>query len=209
MPGKGTGSNASLVEGTAPGILIVVFIGSIGILLKEWGGDAALTAWGQYFAGAGTVGLVFGAVYAAVVAIKEYRQSIAAARERIALDKAKWLSQLFEKFYQERHYKDIRRRIDFGNIQEILELLAKDDRLDANFSEKEQQLFDEFTDYLNLFEFVAYLKELKQLESEDIKAIFAYYMERLIEVDSGGEIRRYLDGNGYGNLSRMLKGYGK
>lgn len=43
-----------------------------------------------------------------------------------------------------------------------------------------------WTDYLNFFELVAYLRESKQLAAEDVKALFEYYIGCLKTPDGGG-----------------------
>lgn len=159
--------------------------------------------------GGGTVGLVAGALYAAAAATREYRRNVDTDEKRTELEKAKWLSQLFHRFYESPKYKEIRRRIDYAHIEDLRALIRKDKDSEARFLPEEQLVFDQFTDYLNLFEFVAYLRQLEQLDSEDIKAMFAYYLERLVEVDTNGEIRTYVRDNGYGNLDRLLSGYTK
>jgi len=201
-------SNKELFFGTGQVLLLILLIFLVGLGIWRWAPDGEpLRAWGEYLTGAGTVGLAAGALYAASVAVREYRRGREADQERGRLEKAKWLSEMFRSFYEKEDYKRIRRMIDFDDIGEILSLLREDQKPNPKFSEKHQELFDAFTDYMNLFEFVAYLKSLDQLDSEDIKAMFAYYLERIVEVDRTGDIRKYLDANGYGNLSRLLKAY--
>ncbi len=194
-----------LFFGTGRAILIVSAIILFGVALKYWNGD--IEKWGQYLSGAGTLGLVLAGLYAAAAAIKAYDQNLWADRRKNDLEKAKWLSQLFQSFYEKDTYKGMRRKFDFGNMDDVLGLIRKDSGTAPVFHEEEQILFDQFTDYLNFFELVAYLSKLEQLDSEDIKAVFAYYLGRLVKIDTTTEIRTYIETNGYGNLSRTLKGY--
>jgi hypothetical protein len=204
---KGANSKEALFVGTGWAVWISALILLTGLAMRKWGGD--LSAWGSFLTGGGTIGLVAGAVYAAAVAARDYRRKVDADERRGELEKAKWLAQLFERFYESPQYKEVRRRVDYGEIEDLLSLITKDKVPNATFSMEEQIVFDQFTDYLNLFEFVAYLRKLDQLDSEDIKAMFAYYLERLIEVDTRGEIRAYIRDNGYGNFDRLLSGYTK
>lgn len=197
-----------LFFGTGRVLLTILLIALFGLVILKWApGSESLKAWGEYLTGAGTVGLVAGALYAAAVAVREYQRGQETDRDRAKLEKAQWLSELFRSFYEKDNYKKIRRMIDFDELGDIRLLLQEDQKPRPQFSPENQQLFDEFTDYMNLFEFVAYLKNLDQLDSEDIKAMFAYYLERIVAVDETGEIRRYLQSSGYGNLSRLLKTY--
>ncbi len=194
------------------GVILTVVCGIVlfGLAIWRWAPNSeSLKSWGEYLTGAGTVGLVAGALYAAAAALREYQRERNADQQRVQLEKAKWLSDLYQSFYETGSYKKIRRKIDFGDVEDILKLIGKDAEPHVQFSEADRELFDEFTDYLNLFEFVSYLSTLNQLDAEDIKALFAYYLQRLVEVDTDGRIRRYLADNGYGNLSRLLKGYEK
>jgi hypothetical protein len=197
-----------LFFGTGWIFLTLLLIALFGVGIWKWAPESeSLRAWGEYFTGAGTVGLVAGALYAAAVAVREYRRGLRGDHERTKLEKAKWLSELFVSFYEKEKYKEIRRMIDFGEIDEILRLIREDLKPNPKFSKEDQELFDGFTDYMNLFEFVAYLNRLNQLDGEDIKAMFAYYLQRLVNVDESGEIRNYLRSNGYGNLIHLLEGY--
>lgn len=62
-----------------------------------------------------------------------------------------------------------------------------------------------FTDYLNFFEYVAFLKKSKQLRNRDVEALFDYYLKCLKRHD---RVRTYIDNNGYEHLSHLL-GSGK
>ncbi len=61
----------------------------------------------------------------------------------------------------------------------------------------------DFTDYLNFFEFIAFLKTSKQLKSSEIEALFGYYLDCLNRHD---RVRQYISNpaNGYEGLSKLL-----
>ena len=65
--------------------------------------------------------------------------------------KAEWLKSLYEKFYENSVYKDVRRWLDFEKLENEL----KDDP--ENIKE------EKVTDFLNFFEFIASLEKMKQL----------------------------------------------
>ena len=92
------------------------------------------------------------AVWAGVV----YGQN--ARRER-----AKWADSLFDRFFVKADLKQVRDLIDCqANDKTVQDLVAADE--------------PRWTDYLNFFEFVQYLKVSKQLYEQDVQALFGYYL---------------------------------
>ncbi|MFQ5664615.1 MAG: hypothetical protein ACE5HL_12385 [Terriglobia bacterium] len=191
------------------GYAILGYLVAVLVLAISLGKDLEqLATWGTFLTGIGTVGFSAAALYAAFQGLKEYKLRSQAEKRQTELEKARWLSQLFERFYEKDTYKEIRQKIDFGRIADILALIRKDGEENPEFSSEEKNLFDLFTDYMNFFEFVAYLKEqLKQLTAKDIEAMFQYYLERIAQVDKSSEIRKYLEREGFGNLSGLLVKY--
>jgi hypothetical protein len=79
-----------------------------------------------------------------------------------SLERARWMSSLYSKFYEEQDLKVVREILDSelptsSEIQKLVE---------------EQE--SKFTDYLNFFEFMAYLNERNQLSEKDVRALFHY-----------------------------------
>jgi uncharacterized protein (DUF433 family) len=109
------------------------------------------------------------------------------------LERARWLASLYTKFYEALDLKMIRETLDCSapNAPEVLKLV---DEQDARF-----------TDYLNFFEFMAYLKACGQLSQKDVAALFDYYLRVLSKHEV---VRKYVldDRNGYGYLKRLLPG---
>lgn len=98
---------------------------------------------------------IVGAI-AAVFALGVYRQN--ARRER-----AKWADSLFDRFFVKEDLKQVRDLIDCtANDARVRDLVAGDE--------------PRWTDYLNFFEFVQYLKVSKQLSEQDVQALFGYYL---------------------------------
>ena len=60
-----------------------------------------------------------------------------------------------------------------------------------------------FTDYLNFFEFIAFLTISKQLRSSEIEALFGYYLDCLNRHD---RVKQYISNpeNGYEGLAKLL-----
>jgi len=84
-----------------------------------------------------------------------------------ALDRATWLSSLYLKFYEAPDLKRIRKALDDNppDAPEVAELVRNEDA--------------DLTDYLNFFEFMAYLEERGQLNKRDVAALFDYYLRLL------------------------------
>jgi hypothetical protein len=121
---------------------------------------------------------------AAWVAVLTYRRNS-------AMERARWLSDLYSKFYEALDLKMIRQTLDCSppNSPEVQKLVHDEDA--------------GFTDYLNFFEFMAYLKYSRRLSVKDVGALFDYYLRVLSKHD---DVRKYVldDRNGYGYLKKLL-----
>jgi hypothetical protein len=107
------------------------------------------------------------------------------------LEAARWALQLWEKFYEKETFKSIRAVLDCDGGQE-----SEANRLVENQS-------PDFTDYLNFFEFIAYLKKKNQLSDSDIDVLFSYYLGCLKERTKVYEYIRD-PRSGYEELARLL-----
>lgn len=117
-----------------------------------------------------TAGIVYSMVgtVAAIGALLVYRNN--SKRER-----ARWAEGLYTRFYEKPELKKVRDQLD---------CVAGDAGVASLVSEESSAL----TDYLNFFEFVAYLQSSKQLSRTDVHALFGYYLDCL---------RRHKDVVGY------------
>lgn len=97
---------------------------------------------------------------------------------------------LYQRFYQDR-MRAVRIRLDWEKLDFVREPLE----------DKHQQALADLDDYLNFFEFVAYLEELGQISKEDVRHLFGYFLENLQEES----IVNYVTKWGYGNLARLLR----
>ena len=125
------------------------------------------------------IGTVLAAGFAAFV---YYRNS--------AFERAKWASNLYEKFYEEITLKQLRDKLDcVKDSDSVNEIVIREESA--------------FTDYLNFFEFIAFLKSSKQLKDSEIEALFGYYLDCLNRHD---RVRQYVSNpeNGYEGLARLL-----
>lgn len=111
--------------------------------------------------------------------------------------RAEWLSNLHAKFFESSSYKRIRRVLDSSDVDPEFVQLKSDitDGRSTTFAE-------EFVDYLNFFEFVASLRRLGQIKSEEIAMLFEYYLRLLRKHDF---VRRFVRDNGFEELDQLLE----
>ncbi|MCX8169927.1 MAG: hypothetical protein N3D72_02440, partial [Candidatus Methanomethyliaceae archaeon] len=68
----------------------------------------------------------------------------------------------------------------------------------------EEKLLTSFTDYLNFFEFMLYLRKIDALREEDVKAMFDYYLKLFYKSEP---IIKYLSEMGFEYLAEYLERY--
>jgi|SRR5215813_9805626 len=125
------------------------------------------------------VGTVLAAVFAAVV----YQRNS-------TFERARWASSLYERFYEGTTLKQIRDTLDCSkDLDSVNEIVIREEPA--------------FTDYLNFFEFIAFLKTSKQLKDSEIEVLFGYYLDCLNRHD---RVKKYIANseNGYEGLARLL-----
>lgn len=123
------------------------------------------------------------------------------------LERLKWLQQLFESFYSSDRYKAMRQQIDFDDMKDLVSLLQRSESEPAELRREERIQVDLFTDYLNFFEWIAFLEGKEQLTFDDVDAMFNYYLKRLLQIDGDQQLRRYIRDNGFEKLHRLLNRY--
>lgn len=90
-------------------------------------------------------------------------------RSQTRTKRAEWLKALFEKFYENERFKEVRRWIESGEI----ELKVKEGTSGVSIEE------EKLTDYLNFFEFISTLEAEGQLRKADVENLFDYYLRKL------------------------------
>ena len=105
------------------------------------------------------------------------------------IKRAEWLKSLFEKFYENDFYKDVRKWIDFEELSK--ELSIDDDHT------KEEKLGD----FLNFFEFIATLESENQIRLIEIMKLFSYY---LILIKKSEICKEYIIRYKFRNLQKLL-----
>jgi hypothetical protein len=81
-------------------------------------------------------------------------------------ESAKWAVQLYEKFYEEESYREMREALDSDVGDITIEKLV-------------QAESTKFTDYLNFFELVCFLGATNQIRESDVLTLFEYYFKCL------------------------------
>ena len=105
------------------------------------------------------------------------------------IKRAEWLKSLYEKFYENEHYKTVRRWIDFDGLDSELR--------DDSSHVKEEKL----SDFLNFFEFIATLEKMNQLKVQEIQDLFSYYLTR---IRSSELCMNYVQTYEFKNLEKLL-----
>lgn len=119
---------------------------------------------------------------AALGSLWQYRSN--SVRERTC-----WLFELYRRFYEESALKSMRIRIDWGDTAFISD-------------EKDSQLLGELDNFLNFFEFLAFLKKRGEITSDEVKAMFEYPLK---VVAANGAVLAYVKKYGYEELDALLK----
>jgi len=183
-------------------ILLLVAILVVGSYVHWKLGGERLNDWGNFLAGAGAFILAFAAIWTGRQALQEYKA-------RRVNEETRWLTELFQHFYEDKRYHAIRQRIDYEDLSGLLALIEKDKQEKPQFEPEERDLFDKFTDYLNFFEYIAHLSEKNILNREQIRVMFDYYLERMATVDKSGKLLEYVKTNGFETLYKLLEDYRK
>lgn len=90
-------------------------------------------------------------------------------RSQRIIKKGEWLKSLFEKFYENPTYKEVRRWLDNKEMERKVN--SEDDAV----SEDDEK----FTDFLNFFEFIANLENEHQITFKDVLNLFDYYLKEI------------------------------
>ncbi|MHB8181788.1 MAG: hypothetical protein ACYC45_02420 [Acidithiobacillus ferriphilus] len=116
-------------------------------------------------------------------------------RASLSLQRAKWLSELYDKFYHQDRYHEMRKTLDYMQPDEIKHLS------EALNSHSENALEEEFVDYLNFFHFIAILVESNQITHKEVNLMFSYYISMLRKHDF---IINYMKKEGFNTLVNLV-----
>lgn len=106
--------------------------------------------------------------------------------------RAEWLLKLYEKYYENDETKKIRRDLD-GR--------PKEGMLDNLRTETDPNGVESFADYLNFFEFLGSLLEMKQIKRNEVRMMFDYYVRQLDDE----RIKTFCSEQGFENTLKLVK----
>ncbi|MEO6328059.1 MAG: hypothetical protein ABIO55_03970 [Ginsengibacter sp.] len=125
----------------------------------------------------------FGLIAVIIAALGYFKQ--------LKIKRGEWLQLLFEKFYENKSYKEVRKWLDSEELNQKVNID------DTTISEEDEQ----FTDFLNFFEFISKLESDGQLRLKDIEDMFDYYLRKLKQSEvSSNWINKY----GFEKLKNLL-----
>ena len=91
-------------------------------------------------------------------------------RAQTRLKQAEWLKSLFEKFFENSTYKEVRVWLDYGHLHARL-------RVEEVVVREANE--EKFTDFLNFFEFIGVLHARGHLTVEQVYDVFGYYLVKI------------------------------
>jgi hypothetical protein len=112
-------------------------------------------------------------------------------RSQRIIKKGEWLKSLFEKFYENDAYKEVRRWLDNKEIE------TKINCEDDSISDEDEK----FTDFLNFFEFIANLENENQISIKDVTNLFDYYLQ---EIKGSSVCMQWVKKYGFEKLDNLL-----
>jgi len=136
-----------------------------------------------------------GTVLLALATIALFYAAWRPAREGVRQYKARWLVDLFDRFYAKEEYRDMYLAFDGSNDL----LLARIIKLIGGGTDQEAEWA--LTRYLNFFELVETLVARREMSQEDVGLVLGYPLTRLAK--QPGMIE-YLQNNGYRSLHERL-----
>jgi hypothetical protein len=130
-------------------------------------------------------GTYLAAIAAAIISIWQYRRN--SGRER-----TRWLFELYQRFYGQPALRAMRMRLDLGETEFLRGAGDKD-------------LAADLDEFLNFFEFIAFLQKRREIKPAEVKALFAYPLQTL---GKNPDVISYIREYDYGELDRLLKELG-
>jgi hypothetical protein len=120
-------------------------------------------------------------------------------RNNNRIKRGEWLKSLFEKFFEEGTFSEVRQVIEYERIASFLELDAK--KMATN--QKNEELL---VNYLNFFEFVSVLVKNNHVTRDEVIDLFEYY---LTAIQRNQFIMQYISQFGFKNLYKLLNEFNK
>jgi hypothetical protein len=112
--------------------------------------------------------------------------------------RSEWIYKFYSEFYVEPIHKTVRDKLDSDDGKRDIERVIRNVK---NLTNEDRQLRNSFSDYLNFFEFLLYLKKIHVISGHDIEDMFGYYLDVLAK---SNDIKEFVEDYGYGLLSNYL-----
>src|SRR5579863_1331097 len=120
------------------------------------------------------------------IALLNYRNQVRIKRDEL-------VKSLYEKFFENNSYKEVRVWLDYGHLHARLTV---EDGQQLEINE------EKFTDFLNFFEFIGVLYTSRQLTFKLVSEVFDYYL-RKIKVDA--DCKDWIDRYSFEKLKALLR----
>jgi hypothetical protein len=114
-------------------------------------------------------------------------------RNQVRIKRAELLKSLYEKFFENSMYKELRVWLDYDHLHDRL---TTADQVQREINE------EKFTDFLNFFEFIGVLYTSNQLTFRLVSEVFDYYL-RKIKADA--DCNDWIDRYSFEKLKALLK----
>lgn len=121
-----------------------------------------------------------------IVAVLNYRN-------QVRIKRAELLKSLYEKFFENSMYKEVRIWLDYGHLHE---------KLSAADSAEREKNEEKFTDFLNFFEFIGVLYTSNQLTFRLVSEVFDYYLKK-IKTDE--DCKKWIEEYSFEKLKALLR----
>jgi hypothetical protein len=104
-------------------------------------------------------------------------------RNQVRIKRAELVKSLYEKFFENNSYKEVRVWLDYGHLHA---------RLMVEDAQQREINEEKFTDFLNFFEFIGVLYTSRQLTFKLVSEVFDYYLGKIkVDADCKDWIDRY------------------
>jgi hypothetical protein len=114
-------------------------------------------------------------------------------RSQQRIKRAEWLKSLYEKFFENSTYKEVRVWLDYGYLHDRLTIG------DPGIIRANEEMF---TDFLNFFEFIAVLNARAHLSLDQVYDVFDYYLKK---IKSDPDCQNWIERYGFEKLRGLLQ----
>lgn len=170
-------------------VLPVVLTGQ-GVTTASESSSDWLIGVGTMLTGLSTTILVVGAI----AGWKSYQAANRRGKEESSRQQTQWLATFFDSFYRDERFTRIRTELEFHYFDSLDNYVqaAVSGRFCRLVCTGEELLLGAWLDnLLNVFEFLRFLEHKKQVPSEEVDAIFSYYLYAFIREPSYAAVQLY------------------